>query len=44
MTLIAQISDLHVQAAGALAYGVVDTNALVKAAIAHLNQLAPSPI
>lgn len=43
MTLIAQISDLHVQAAGALAYGVVDTNALVKAAIAHLNQLAPQP-
>lgn len=41
MTLIAQISDLHVQAA--LAYGVVDTNSLVKAAIAHLNQLNPQP-
>ncbi|MBD2231646.1 phosphodiesterase [Phormidium tenue] len=43
MTLIAQISDLHGQSAGALAYGVVDTNSLVQAAIAHLNQLNPQP-
>ncbi|MBD1915449.1 MULTISPECIES: phosphodiesterase [Cyanophyceae] len=43
MTLIAQISDLHVQSAGALAYGIVDTNSLVQAAIAHLNQLNPQP-
>ncbi|MEA5452826.1 phosphodiesterase [Leptolyngbya sp. CCNP1308] len=43
MTLIAQISDLHVQSAGALAYGVVDTNSLVRAAIAHLNRLNPQP-
>ncbi|MEM9214383.1 MAG: phosphodiesterase [Cyanobacteria bacterium P01_F01_bin.150] len=43
MTLIAQISDLHVQTPGALAYGVVDTNSLVETAIAHLNQLSPQP-
>ncbi len=43
MTLIAQISDLHVQSAGTLAYGVVDTNALVQVAIAHLNRLNPQP-
>ncbi|NEP54658.1 MAG: phosphodiesterase [Moorea sp. SIO3C2] len=43
MTLIAQISDLHVQAPGQLAYGVVDTNPLVVAAIAHLNQLSVLP-
>ena len=29
MTLIAQISDLHVQVPGDRAYGVVDTNPLV---------------
>ncbi|MEO0801812.1 MAG: phosphodiesterase [Cyanobacteria bacterium J06642_2] len=40
---IAQISDLHVQAEGDRAYGVVDTNALVKKAIAHLNHLSPRP-
>lgn len=43
MTLIAQISDLHVQTAGAMAYGVVNTNSLVETAIAHLNQLSPQP-
>lgn len=43
MTRIAQISDLHVQAAGALVYGVVDTHARVQAAIAHLNRLSPQP-
>lgn len=43
MTLIAQISDLHVQSAGTLAYGVVDTNSLVQVAIAHLNRLSPQP-
>lgn len=40
---IAQITDLHVQAEGDRAYGIVDTNALVKEAIAHLNQLSPRP-
>lgn len=43
MTLIAQISDLHVQAPGLLAYGVVDTNSRVANAICHLNQLNPQP-
>lgn len=43
MTLIAQISDLHVQSADVLAYGVVDTNSLVQAALAHLNRLNPQP-
>lgn len=43
MTLIVQISDLHVQTPGTLAYGVVDTNPLVKMAIAHINQLTPQP-
>ncbi|ERN42919.1 putative phosphohydrolase [Rubidibacter lacunae KORDI 51-2] len=43
MTLIAQISDLHVQTPGQLAYGVVDTNRLVAQAIAQINQLQPHP-
>ncbi|MDV3347967.1 phosphodiesterase [Leptothoe sp. LEGE 181152] len=43
MTLIAQISDLHVQVADDRAYGVVDTNALVANAITHINDLNPQP-
>lgn len=43
MTLIAQISDLHVQTPGRLAYGVVDTNPLVAEAIACLSRLNPQP-
>lgn len=43
MTLIAQISDLHVQVPGDRAYGVVDTNPLVINAINHLNSLDPQP-
>ncbi|MEM6254892.1 MAG: phosphodiesterase [Cyanobacteria bacterium P01_D01_bin.156] len=43
MVTIAQISDLHVQAPGQLAYNVVDTNALVVDAIAQLNELTPVP-
>ncbi|MEL6129342.1 MAG: phosphodiesterase [Cyanobacteria bacterium J06554_1] len=43
MTLIAQISDLHVQAPGQLAYGTVNTNPLVAEAIAHLSRLNPQP-
>ncbi|MBE9080432.1 phosphodiesterase [Romeria aff. gracilis LEGE 07310] len=41
--LLAHISDLHVLAEGKLAYGVVDTNGLVAAAIADINQLSPQP-
>ena len=41
--IIAQITDLHVQADGDRAYGVVDTNPLVERAIAHLNTLNPQP-
>lgn len=43
MTIIVQISDLHVQTEPDRAYGVVDTNPLVKNAIAHLNALDPQP-
>ncbi|MEA5465797.1 phosphodiesterase [Leptothoe sp. PORK10 BA2] len=43
MTIIAQISDLHVQAAGQLAYGVVDTHPLVQKAFNHLANFSPSP-
>jgi Icc protein len=41
--IIAQITDLHVQPEGEKAYGLVDTNALLKAAIAQLNRLIPQP-
>lgn len=41
--IIAQISDLHVQPEGKKAYGVVDTNQFLKAAIAQLNRLRPQP-
>jgi Icc protein len=41
--LIAQISDLHVQPAGEKAYGIVDTNRCLQAAVAHLNRLQPQP-
>jgi len=41
--LIAQITDCHVTAAGTLAYGVVDTNRFLAAAVAHLNALRPRP-
>ncbi|EKU97505.1 putative phosphohydrolase [Leptolyngbya sp. PCC 7375] len=43
MILIAQISDLHVQRSGKLAYGIVDTNSLVAEAIARLSRLNPQP-
>lgn len=43
MTIIAQISDLHVQVPGKLAYGVVDTTPLVAKAIAHLSRLKQQP-
>lgn len=41
--LIAQISDLHIQAGGKLAYGKVDTVAFLSQAVATLNALDPQP-
>jgi 3',5'-cyclic-AMP phosphodiesterase len=41
--LLAQISDLHVMPKGQLAYGRVDTAAMLRNAIAHLNRLDPQP-
>lgn len=41
--LLAQISDLHVMPKGQLAYGRVDTAAMLRDAIAHLNRLDPQP-
>ena len=43
MTLIAQISDLHVYSPDKLAYGIVDTNPLVAKAIKQLSRLTPQP-
>jgi 3',5'-cyclic AMP phosphodiesterase CpdA len=41
--IIAQISDLHIQPEGQKAYGIVDTNRCLAAAIAQLNRLQPQP-
>jgi 3',5'-cyclic AMP phosphodiesterase CpdA len=41
--LIAQISDLHIKAPGALAYGKVDTAAALSRCIATLNAFSPRP-
>lgn len=41
--LIAQITDFHVTALGTRAFGRVDTNAGLAAAVAHLNRLRPRP-
>jgi 3',5'-cyclic AMP phosphodiesterase CpdA len=41
--LLAQISDLHVMPKGQLAYGRVDTAAMLRNAVAHLNRLDPAP-
>ena len=41
--IIAQISDLHVQPSGDKAYGIVDTNQFLKAAVEQLNRLRPQP-
>jgi len=43
MTIIAQISDLHLTASGELYEGVVDTFAYARAAIETLNKLEPRP-
>jgi 3',5'-cyclic AMP phosphodiesterase CpdA len=41
--LIAQISDLHIKAPGALAYGRVDTARALARCVAALNQFKPRP-
>ena len=41
--LIAQLSDLHIKPPGRLAYRQVDTAALLRQAVAHLNQRNPAP-
>jgi Icc protein len=41
--LIAQLSDLHIQPPGVLAYGVVDTNPFVERAFKHVAALDPRP-
>jgi 3',5'-cyclic AMP phosphodiesterase CpdA len=41
--LIAQISDLHINAPGSLAYGRVDTAGALERCVAALNELAPGP-
>lgn len=41
--LIAQITDLHVTAHGTKAFGMVDTNAHLAAAVDYLNRLDPPP-
>lgn len=43
MTLLAQLSDLHIREGGALAYGLVDTRGFLARAVDHLNALAPRP-
>ncbi len=41
--LVAQVSDLHIKAAGRLSYRVVDTAAMLAAGVAHLNALPQRP-
>jgi len=41
--LIAQISDPHVRPRGVLYHGVVDSNAMLAAAVRHLNKMTPRP-
>ena len=41
--LVAQISDLHIKAPGALAYGRVDTARALERCVAALNALDPAP-
>lgn len=41
--IIAQLTDTHVCAAGVEAYGRVATNAMLAAAVSHLNALVPRP-
>src|SRR3546814_16886798 len=41
--IIAQISDMHVKPRGAKAFGTVDTNAFLAAAVRQINAAAPRP-
>jgi 3',5'-cyclic AMP phosphodiesterase CpdA len=41
--LIAQITDTHIKMPGKLAYGRVDTTAMLAACVAQVNQLEPQP-
>src|SRR3981081_2124925 len=41
--LIAQISDLHIKAPGALAYGRVDTSKALARCVVALNEFRPRP-
>lgn len=43
LTLIAQITDLHIKAAGRLSYKKVDTRAALQRVIETLNRLVPRP-
>ena len=40
--IIAQITDTHVRAGGRIAYGKVDTAAMLEAVVAHVNSLRPT--
>ena len=41
--IIAQITDFHVRPPGVLAYGGIDTNAMLRAAVAAIAALDPAP-
>ena len=41
--ILCQISDLHIKPEGRLAYGVVDTAAMLERCVAHVNQLSQRP-
>ncbi len=41
--LLAQVSDMHIKAAGKLSYGVVDTTGMLRACIRHLMALKQKP-
>jgi 3',5'-cyclic AMP phosphodiesterase CpdA len=43
MTLIAQITDMHIRPSGKKAYGVVDTEAMLRAAVASIEALGRKP-
>lgn len=41
--VLAQVSDLHIRARGALSYKVVDTAGMFRACVEHLSRLDPQP-
>src|SRR5260370_5428400 len=43
MTLIAQITDMHIRPSGKKAYGVVDTQAMLRAAVSSIAAQARQP-